>query len=193
VDEPKPSFLARFFLAYVAWFRTVLDADFAEGVVRLRRGQLPANAGTDANAQGPTSRAPAPKPVILRETSPEAALQLLGILQQEGRFVDFLEEDMSGFSDAEIGAAARVVHEGCRRAVREHVTLEPVRSEGEGARITLGEGFDAASVRLTGNVVGQAPFTGELRHRGWRATRIALPKVTQGHDVAVLAPAEVEL
>jgi hypothetical protein len=114
-------------------------------------------------------------------------------LQQEGRFVDFLEEDVSAYSDADIGAAARVVHEGCRKALREHIRFEPVRSEPEGSRLTLEQGFDASSVRLAGNVVGQPPFTGTLVHRGWRAEEVKLPRLAQGHDVSVLAPAEVEL
>ena len=71
--------------------------------------------------------------------------------------------------------------------------LEPVRSEEEGARVTLPKGFDAQAIRLTGNVVGEAPFTGTLQHGGWRATRIELPSLTEEHDVHVVAPAEVEL
>ncbi|MER2527035.1 MAG: DUF2760 domain-containing protein, partial [Candidatus Competibacter denitrificans] len=106
---------------------------------------------------------------------------------------DFLEENVTDYSDAEIGGAARVVHEGCRKVVRDYVQIEPVRTEAEGARLTLPAGFDAATVRLTGNVVGQAPFSGTLMHRGWRVAAIKLPKLAEGHDVRVVAPAEVEL
>jgi hypothetical protein len=130
---------------------------------------------------------------VLHDTLPESALQLLALLQQEGRFVDFLEENVTAYSDAEIGGAARVVHEGCRKVIRDHLQIAPVREETEGARLTLPEGFDATAVRLTGNVVGQPPFTGTLMHRGWRVTEIKLPKLAEGHDVRVLAPAEVEL
>ncbi|HQV09641.1 MAG TPA: DUF2760 domain-containing protein, partial [Thauera sp.] len=134
-----------------------------------------------------------PQPVILRETTPEAALQLLGLLQREARFVDFVQEDVAAYSDADIGAAARVVHEGCRKVLGEHFSIEPVRSESEGSRITLAEGFDAAAVRLTGKVVGKPPFTGSLGHRGWRVTDTRLPKLAEGHDASVIAQAEVEL
>jgi len=192
VTEDKPGFFARLFLAWVAYFRTLFDADFAAGVVRLREhGALPPPAEDDEEEEKPSE--PPPKPVVLKEPTPDAAMQLLGILQREGRFVDFLEEDVSGFSDADIGAAARVVHEGCRKAVHEHFTLEPVRDEEEGSKVTLEKGFDAAAVRLTGNVVGEAPFTGSLQHRGWRVTEVRLPKLTEEHEVKVLAPAEVEL
>jgi hypothetical protein len=129
----------------------------------------------------------------LREASSDSALQLLGLLQQEGRLVDFLQEDVSAYSDADIGGAARVVHEGCRKTLLEHLSIEPVRTEEEGVRITLADGFDASSVRLTGNVVGKPPFTGTLMHRGWRVSAISLPKLAAGHQVQVVAPAEVEL
>ena len=122
-----------------------------------------------------------------------AALQLLGLMQREARFVDFIQEDVAPYTDAEIGAAARVVHEGCRKVLREHFTLSPVCSEAEGSRITLQAGFDAAAVRLTGNVVGQPPFTGTLSHRGWLVTEVKLPQLTDIQAAKVIAQAEVEL
>jgi hypothetical protein len=137
--------------------------------------------------------APAPEPVILKEATPDAALQLLGLLQNQARFIDFIKEDLGGFSDADIGVAARVVHEGCNKAINEHFTLAPVRSEQEGGKISLPKGFDAASVRLTGNIVGEPPFTGTLIHKGWQVTSVRLPKLTQGHNASIIAPAEVEL
>ena len=137
--------------------------------------------------------APAPEPVILKESTPDAALQLLGLLQKEARFIDFIKEDIATYSDADIGVAARVVHEGCNKALNEHFTLAPIRSEQEGGKITLPQGFDASSVRLTGNIVGSAPFTGKLIHKGWQVTNIRLPKLTQGHNATILAAAEVEL
>jgi hypothetical protein len=136
---------------------------------------------------------PAPEPVILKESTPDAALQLLGLLQQQARFIDFIKEDLSGFNDADIGVAARVVHEGCNKVINEHFTLASVRSEQEGNKVTLPKGFDAASVRLTGKVTGEAPFTGTLVHKGWKVTQIRLPKLTQGYNAAIIAPAEVEL
>lgn len=137
--------------------------------------------------------APAPEPVVLKEASPDAALQLLGLLQNEARFIDFIKEDITAYSDADIGIAARVVHEGCNKALNEHFTLASVRDEQEGTNITLKPGFDASLVRLTGNIVGQAPFTGTLIHKGWQVTSIRLPKLTQGYNPAIIAAAEVEL
>ncbi len=136
---------------------------------------------------------PPTKPIILREPTPEAALQLLALFQTEGRLLDFLEEDISAYSDAEVGAAARIVHEGCRKTLKTHFEIAPVMSEAEGTRITVPKGFDPGEIRLTGNIVGSPPFSGILVHRGWRAVQIKLPKLTEGHRVDILAPAEVEL
>lgn len=177
-------FFARLRLALRAFRRVLSDSAFAGSILRLERGEL-------AGLAAPVVAEPARPP--LRDTTPDSALQLLALLQREGRFVDFLEENVTAYSDAEIGGAARVVHEGCRKVIRDYLQIEPVRTEAEGARLTLAAGFDAAAVRLTGNVVGQPPFTGALMHRGWRVTEIKLPKLAEGHDVRVLAPAEVEL
>lgn len=137
--------------------------------------------------------APAPEPVVLKEATPDAALQLLSMLQKEARFIDFIKENVTAYSDADIGAAARVVHEGCSKVINEHFTLEAVRQEQEGSKVTLEKGFDASRVRLTGNIVGQAPFTGTLVHKGWYVSNMHLPKLTKGHDPKIIAAAEVEL
>lgn len=144
---------------------------------------------------------PAPEPArnstpevkVVKEATPDAALQLLGLLQKEARFVDFVYENVATFGDAEIGAAARIVHDGCRKVLSQYFEMMPVRTENEMSRITLAPGFDASAIRVSGNVVGEPPFTGTLIHRGWRAARINLPKVAEGHDVSVIGPAEVEL
>jgi Domain of unknown function (DUF2760) len=138
-------------------------------------------------------QAPMPEPVILKEYTPDAALQVLGLLQKEARFIDFLKEDITAYNDADIGAAARVVHDGCNKALNEHFSLAPIRTEQEGSNITLPVGFDAAAIRLTGNIVGNAPFTGSLVHKGWQVTEVRLPKLTQGHNPNIVAAAEIEL
>jgi len=182
-NKSKPSFFRRVSLAFSAFFRTVSDADYAQRIEHpLEEKQLPA---------APPPQAPKPPP--LKDASPDAALQLLNLLQREARLLDFAAENLTAYSDADIGAAARVVHDGCRKVLSEHFTLKPVREEAEGSRIVLNEGFDAAAIRLTGNVVGKAPFHGNLAHRGWRAAEVRLPKLSAGHDASVLAPAEVEL
>ena len=150
----------------------------------------PAAAPTPVVAPAPAA---APAPVAPPPPVPDLiALHVLGLLQRDGRLVDFLSEDLNGFSDAEIGAAARTVHEGCRKTLA-YVELEPIYRDAEGATVTVATGFDPATVRLTGNVVGDPPFRGSLRHHGWRARKASFPPVPAGHDPHVLAPAEVEL
>uniref|UniRef100_E1T991 DUF2760 domain-containing protein n=1 Tax=Burkholderia sp. (strain CCGE1003) TaxID=640512 RepID=E1T991_BURSG len=203
MNDSNPSFLGRISLAVGAFFRILGDGDFAAAVLRVRDGSAPAQ--TDGSAPAPTAtQAPAPSPApapaptaapapALKEASPDAALQLLGLLQRDARFIDFVEEDIRHFSDADIGAAARLVHEGCRATLREHFTIRPVRDEAEGSRVTLQEGFDASAIRLTGNVVGKAPFVGNISHRGWRVDEVRLPRLAETHNAKVIAPAEVEL
>jgi hypothetical protein len=186
-----PSFWSRIPLAFGAFFKILGDAEYAARIRDDRVGPVAA----------PPAPAPAPAPVAnpvraaapLRAPTPDAALQLLSLLQREARLVDFANENLTAYADADIGAAARVVHEGCSRVLREHFTIEPVRTEAEGSRVTLPEGFDAGAVRLTGNVVGKPPFTGALSHRGWRVSDVRLPQLAEKHDARVIAPAEVEL
>ncbi|MCX4138825.1 DUF2760 domain-containing protein [Paraburkholderia sp. SEWSISQ10-3 4] len=195
MTDSNPSFLGRISLAVSTFFSILGDGEFAAGVLRLRNSGAAAASAAPAPTPAPAAApAPAPQPApTLKEASPDAALQLLGLLQRDARFIDFVEEDIKAYSDADIGAAARLVHDGCRMTLREHFTIRPVRDEAEGSRVTLAEGFDATSIRLTGNVVGKAPFNGSISHRGWRVDEVRLPKLTDSHNAKVIAPAEVEL
>jgi hypothetical protein len=189
MSSTDPSFFVRLALAFQVFFRVLFNAVFASRVQRLGPGTREDAQPAEVKPQaGPSVPAAA-----LRELPSQSALQLLGLLQREGRLVDFLQEDIAGYSDAQIGAVARVVHGQCRKALLTHVTLERIRSEVEGQRVTLAPGFSASEVRLVGQVAGEPPFTGALTHAGWRAAKIELPKLSEGHDVNVIAPAEVEL
>lgn len=126
--------------------------------------------------------------------SPGPAIQILSILQRQGRLVDFLEEDLASYEDSQIGAAVRSIHQGCKDALAQNVGLEAVYSEQEGTEVTIEPGFDPQAIRLTGNVQGDPPFKGVLRHRGWRVVRMDLPlKSPDGEADWILAPAEVEI
>jgi len=187
-------FFARLWFAYVVFFRVLFNGEYAADLQSPKA--LPAAEkvkALPASEVSPRRDVPRPPEVEPELASTDAALQLLALFQREGRLVDFLEEDVASFADADIGAAARVVHSGCRKALREHVTLEPVRSEEEGVRVTLPDPLDVAAVKLTGNVTGKGPFTGTLRHRGWRASKITLPTAISGRDARIVAQAEVEL
>lgn len=176
-DPVPPRFFARLWLAVVCFFRVIFDPEFAARAAALRQGLPP----------------PPPQRPALGDGRPDGTLHLIGLLQRQGRLLDFCEEDISGYSDADVGAAARTVHAGCRKVLREALALEPVRAEPEGAQVQVPPGFDPGAVRLTGNVVGNPPFTGTLRHHGWKARDVRLPAAPAGQDASLLAPAEVEL
>ena len=191
--EQDLSFVTRLWFAWICFFRVLLDGAFAARAYHARFPQaLPPAPEEPAKPVPAALPRPAPAPA---HEAPDAApaLQLLALFQREGRLVDFLQQDIASFSDGEVGGVARVVHEGCRKALREHAEIAPVREEEEGAPLTLQAGFDPSEVKLSGNVQGSAPYRGVLRHRGWRAGEITLPVPVKGHDARVLAPAEVEL
>jgi hypothetical protein len=129
----------------------------------------------------------------LKTADTDSALQLLSIIQQESRLIDFLSEDITGFSDEEVGAAARVIHNGGRKVLSDYLSLKPIRDENEETQITIENGFNPQEIRLTGNISGEAPFSGTLIHKGWRVDSISLPKLSENFDANILAPAEVEL
>lgn len=182
-------FSTRLWFAWVCFFRVLFDGDFAR---RAFAAQSPERVPELEPGEDPPAPPP-PERSVTAEPEIGSALQLLALLQREGRLVDFLQQDVAAFPDADIGAAARVVHAGCKKALASHLTLRPVRSEAEGGRVTLEQGFDPSEIKLVGNVSGAAPYRGTLRHRGWRADSLTLPKLLDGHDAHVLAPAEVEL
>lgn len=137
---------------------------------------------------------PAPPPPEPARPEPEI-VSFLAILQEKGRLVDFLMDDINAYSDAQVGAAARVVHAGCKSVLQEHFSIRPVREEPEGASVQVPAGYAADEYRLVGKVAGQAPFTGVLVHRGWRTERVKLPRLLHAADgrLPAVAPAEVEL
>lgn len=191
---PIPSVFRRIPLAIGAFFRILSDGQYAARVDALSQPQPPAAPVKPTAPVPPAPVPPAPvAPAPLKMADHDSALQLLGLLQREARLIDFTQEDLSSYSDADIGGAARVVHEGCCKVLREHFTLTPVRPEIEGSPVTLNKGFDTSAIRLTGHVVGQAPFQGTLTHRGWLAAEVHLPQLAPRHDARVLAQAEVEL
>lgn len=132
------------------------------------------------------------------EAAPEApyderVVQVLALLQKKGRLIDFLQEDISAYDDGQIGAAVRNIHKGCREAITEYITIEPVMTDPEGSEIRVQEGFDASVIRLTGNVAGSPPFKGTLRHNGWRVSKTGLPSLPENQNLSIIEPAEVEM
>ncbi|HEU0033978.1 MAG TPA: DUF2760 domain-containing protein [Kofleriaceae bacterium] len=191
--------MSRFFLAFLCFFRILFGKKLPPDAARF----LPE--GTTAKQLPETTEPPKPKVDEPRPKEPErpkvavsqhqrdGALALLALLQREGRLVDFLRESLDGYSDADIGAAARDVHRGCRKVLDQHLSFEPVMPGAEEEKVSVPKGFDPSEIRLVGEAKGEPPFRGTLRHHGWRVVDAKLPTLADGVDRAVIAPAEVEL
>lgn len=150
---------------------------------------------TSSSKPGPTR-----SPVAATDRQPDKDQQdkrlfvhLLSMFQREGRLLDFLSEDLNAYEDAQIGAAVRSIHENCNRVTAKYLSLEPVLDQEEGRTLTLQKGFDPLAVKLIGNVTGEPPFTGVIRHKGWKTGKLELPTLSAGQDPSVIAPAEVEI
>jgi hypothetical protein len=189
--------MSRLFLAFACFFRVLFGQKLPTGALAL----LPEPAKPPKPAE-PAKPVPVPVPVAKPEDKPrvsaaqhhrDGALAFLALLQREGRLVDFLQEPLDGFSDADIGAAARDVHRGCKKVIAQHLSLEPVMPGAEEAKVSVPKGFDPAEIRLIGEAKGEPPLRGTLRHHGWRVVDAKLPALAEGVDRTVIAPAEVEL
>ena len=167
-------------------FRDHIPQDVAAALLRSTPPAAP-----PATAEATASRAADPVTAPGPDTD-ATAVQVLALLQRDGRLLDFLMEDISPYADAQIGAAVRTVHAGCRQALNEYVVLGPALDAQEGARVTVDEGTGATRVKVLGNLAGPPPFSGVVRHRGWVITRMHLPSLPVV-DPSIVAPAEVEV
>ena len=151
---------------------------------------------TDAKSAPKMPPAPAAvAPPAPAENQAEAeVVAFFALLQEKGRFVDFLMDDVTAYDDAQVGAAARVVHQGCREVLREHFRITPVSDAAEGSRVTVPAGYAPDEYRLLGKISGEPPFSGTLVHKGWKTESVRLPRIIKGGTrLPGIAPAEVEL
>ncbi|MBW3598197.1 MAG: DUF2760 domain-containing protein [Planctomycetes bacterium] len=179
----------RLLLAFRVFFRILFDRQTSEQVRRLVQEGPPAEKPEERPqpAQAPAPAAPSRPPR-------SEALTLLAALQREARLLDFVMEPLDGFSDAEVGAAARDVHRDCGKVLQRWFAVEAISDQEEGSEVELRSGFDAACYRLVGNVSGEPPYRGRLMHHGWKATRCETPTWTGDESAArVISPIEVEV
>ena len=115
------------------------------------------------------------------------------LLQEKGRLVDFLMEDITSYGDTQVGAAARVIHQGCRQVLQEHFKIAPISESEEGAQVTVPVGYAKEQYRFVGKLSGEPPFTGTLVHKGWKTEFVKLPRIVETQSLPPIAPAEVEL
>jgi hypothetical protein len=187
VDSSFIPWWQRIGLALSVFFRAVFVGRFAAWLAASRSSAAP------AAAVRPEPPALATNDAEVARNTEAGAVLVLSLLQAEGRFIDFVQQDLAGFDDAEIGAVARVVHQGCGKVLHNYLSIEAIRAEPEGQSLRLPEGFDPSLVKLTGNIAGGRTVQGILRHKGWRASEVRLPQVVGGNGTRVLCPAEVEL
>ena len=177
----------RLWLAIKVFFAIVFRTEAAKQAARILIAESPGETER-ADRPEPAVQPPAPRP------SRSDAVTLLATLQREARFVDFIQESLDSYSDAQIGAAARDVQRDCGKALKRMFEIRPLLDQQEGASVGVPVGFDASRYRLTGNVTGEPPYEGSLAHHGWEAARCELPTWSGSDDtVMVLAAAEVEL
>ena len=142
-----------------------------------------------------------PPPVTVQSPAPAVnqaeaeVVAFFALLQEKGRIVDFLMEELTSYDDAQVGAAARVIHQGCRQVLQEHFKITAVSEAEEGSQVTVPAGYFGDEYRFVGKFSGEPPFTGKLIHKGWKAESVKLPRIVQtdGKRLPVIAPAEVEL
>lgn len=179
------SYATRCFFSVLS--RGEVPEEIAPKVVKTSARAVPAQVETPARPAEPIQARPT-------EESADRAVQMLALLQRDGRLIDFFSEDITAYQDAQIGAAVRELHANCRKALEQYVKLEPILAGEEDRPVTVDAGFDPSSIKLIGNVTGQPPLRGLLRHRGWRVTEVNLPPMAlQDSGRSVVAPAEVEI
>ena len=120
-------------------------------------------------------------------------LHFFSMMQREGRLMDFLAEDLDQYEDTQIGSAVRAIHANCRQIVREYLDPRPIMAQAEGERVTVDADFDPGAIKLTGKVVGEPPFSGIIRHKGWQVGKVKVPKLSGRQNAEIIAPAEVEI
>lgn len=181
-------------LIVVKWvvLLTIAQCSLARVGVALRAFMSALASADTANKLDAVLNPPPPEPAKPLRLSGEP-VRLLAMLQREGRLLDFLLEDISGASDQQIGAGVRDIHHKSRKVLQEHLTLEAILPGQEETPIEVPRGFDPSAIRVTGNVTGEPPFKGTLKHHGWRVKSYKLPKPPEGQDDLVVAPAEVEM
>ncbi|MCU0764443.1 MAG: DUF2760 domain-containing protein [Burkholderiaceae bacterium] len=174
-------FAARLSAALRSFFALLFSGCVPDDVLDRFR---PAQAAAAAPVAAPPASAPADEG--------DRAVQLLALLQRDGRLVDFLLEDIAAYTDAQVGIAARDVNASCRAALARYLTLQPVCTAAEGTGVAVDEAGDPARVKLVGAVSANVR-QGIVRHRGWQVVRIALPPLPRPEDRRIVAPAEVEV
>ena len=189
------SFVPRFFGAFGQFFKYMGSGNYAARCQQANKGELFAFE-VEPTVMTETVEVIREIEVIapaLDTVNEDGAHQLLQLLQQEARFIDFLQESIDDYTDADVGAAARQIHAGCSKVLTQHFTIDVINMAPENSRVEIPADYDAKQVKLEGRVEGAGPYAGTLIHPGWKVTDTRLPKMTNTDSLTILAPAEVEV
>lgn len=192
----KPvSFMPRFIGAFGQFFKYMRNGNYAARCQHAGKGDVFAFEAepTVITKTVETIREIEVIAPILDTVNEDGAHQLLRLLQQEACLIDFLQENIDGYADADVGVAARQIHSGCAKVLKQHFSIEVVNSAPENSRVEVPTDYDAKQIKLEGRIEGAGPYVGTLLHPGWKVTDTRLPKVTNTDNLTILAPAAVEV
>ena len=185
------------FILFTLILWLVLRSSIIRAIKQSALSERPLSAPVKKEGKKKSAADPLTEPVMTKkeimETNKRYYLHLLSVLQREGRMIDFFSEDLDLYEDAQIGAAVRSIQDNCKSSLKKHLNPKAVVDQNEGETISVSADFDPNTIKLTGNVTGEPPFQGIVRHKGWRASRLELPSLSVVKDPGVLAPAEVEI
>lgn len=189
------SFIPRFFGAFGQFFKYMGSGDYAARCSAVGKGEVLAFEAEPAviTKEIEVIREIEVAAPVLASVNEDGAHQLLQLLQHEARFIDFIQESIDGYDDAEVGAAARQIHAGCSKVINQHFTIDVVNTAPENSRVEVASDYDAKQIKLEGRVEGTGPYAGTLIHPGWKVTKTQLPKISSTDNLTILAPAEIEV
>lgn len=179
-------------IAIKAFFAALGNRQTADQINAILVGQpaiapKPVEQATASPAEQPVTK---PTPEKTSPPSRDAAITLLATLQREARLVDLVQEDLSQYSDAQVGAAARPCLQQCSAVLNRVMGLQPLIDAAEGAMVEVPPDASATRVQWLGE--GSAS-SGKLVHHGWQAAKVELPTWTgESSDAKIIAAAQIQ-
>jgi hypothetical protein len=179
--------------AFRAFFAALFNRNVAEQIQSvLDHPPTPAlESHAPKSPQDPQAAAPSAA-TVTKPAAPSRsdAITLLAALQREARLIDLIQENLSAYSDAQVGAAARPCLTQCAATLNRLISIKPLIAAADGDLVKVPE--NATPSRYTW--IGEGSGTeGKLIHHGWEAAKTELPQWTgASEDAHVIAPAQIK-
>lgn len=177
-------------LAFRAFWASLLDATAATAVERALE-----HPSAEAGEPKPNARLtpPTPPEKSQKPAGRSDALTLLATLQREARLIDLVQEPLSSYGDAQVGAAARQVLQDTQKVLKRLFDIEPIEAAEEGTVVRLPEQASRGAYSFTDGAAVSPGGSARIVHGGWRANRVQVPIWTgEPSEAMILTPAEVE-